>query len=57
MSLVIETVRKSQGMTIAIEEARTLDVTAKEMTIEAIARSPQGAINWVELETSHGPIP
>jgi hypothetical protein len=41
-SLVIETTREIQGMTITTREVRTLDASGKEMTIEAITRSPQG---------------
>lgn len=43
-SLVIETTREIRGMTITTKEVRTLDVIGKEMTIEAITRSPQGEI-------------
>jgi hypothetical protein len=43
-SLVIETRREIQGMTITTREVRTLDATGNEMTIEAITRSPQGEI-------------
>lgn len=43
-SLVIETTREIRGMTITTREVRTLDVSGKEMTIEAITRSPQGEI-------------
>ena len=43
-SLVIETVREIQGMTITTKEVRTLDASGKEMTIEAVTRSPQGEI-------------
>jgi hypothetical protein len=43
-SLVIETTREIQGMTITTREVRTLDTTGKEMTIEATTRSPQGEI-------------
>jgi hypothetical protein len=43
-SLVIETRREIQGMTITTREVRTLDATGKEMTIEATTRSPQGEI-------------
>ena len=40
--LVIETTREIQGMTITTREVRTLDATGKEMTIEAMTRSPKG---------------
>jgi hypothetical protein len=43
-SLVIETSREIRGMTITSKEVRTLDSTGKEMTIEAVTRSPQGEI-------------
>lgn len=43
-SLVIETRREIQGMTITTREVRTLDTTGKEMTIEATTRSPQGEV-------------
>ena len=43
-SLVIETSREIRGMTITSKEARTLDTTGKEITIEALIRSPQGEI-------------
>ena len=43
-SLVIETTREIRGMTITTREVRTLDTTGKEMTIDAITRSPQGEI-------------
>jgi hypothetical protein len=43
-SLVIETTREIRGMTIMTREVRTLDATGKEMTIEAIAQTPQGEI-------------
>ena len=43
-SLVIETTREIRGMTIMTKEVRLLDTTRKEMTIEAITRSPQGEI-------------
>lgn len=43
-SLVIETAREIQRMTITTREVRTLDATGKEMTIEAMARSPKGEI-------------
>jgi hypothetical protein len=33
-----------RGMTITTKEVRTLDRTGKDMTIEAITRSPQGEI-------------
>jgi hypothetical protein len=43
-SLVIETSRQIQGMTITTREVRTLDTTGKQMTIEATTRSPQGEV-------------
>jgi hypothetical protein len=43
-SLVIETKREIQGMTITTREVRTLDATGNEMTIEATTRSPQGEV-------------
>jgi hypothetical protein len=43
-SLVIETTREIRGMTITSKEVRTLDASGKEMTIEAVMRSPQGEI-------------
>jgi hypothetical protein len=43
-SLVIETRREIQGMTITTREVRTLDATGKEMTIEATTQSPQGEV-------------
>ena len=43
-SLVIETTREIQGMSITTREVRTLDATGREMTIEAITRTPQGEI-------------
>jgi hypothetical protein len=43
-SLVIETRREIQGMTITTREVRTLDATGNEMTIEATTRSPQGEV-------------
>lgn len=43
-SLVIETTREIQGMTIVTKEIRTLDATGREMTIEAITQTPQGEI-------------
>jgi hypothetical protein len=43
-SLVIETTREIQGMTITTREVRTLDASGKEMTIEATTRAPQGDI-------------
>lgn len=43
-TLVIETTREIQGVTITTKEVRTLDPNGKEMTIEAITRSPQGEI-------------
>jgi hypothetical protein len=43
-SLVIETTRVIQGMTITTREVRTLDATGKEMTIDATTRSPQGEV-------------
>jgi hypothetical protein len=43
-SLVIETTREIQGMTIMTREVRTLDPTGMQMTIEAITRSPQGEV-------------
>jgi hypothetical protein len=43
-SLVIETTREIQGMTIMTTEVRTLDPTGRQMTIEAITRSPQGEV-------------
>jgi hypothetical protein len=43
-SLIIETSREIQGMNITTREVRTLDASGKEMTIEAITRSPQGEI-------------
>ena len=36
-------------MTITTKEVRTLDVIGKEMTIEAITRSPQGEIKQGRL--------
>lgn len=41
-SLVIETTREIRGMTVTTKEVRTLDASGKEMTIEAVTRSPQG---------------
>jgi hypothetical protein len=57
-SLVIETVREIQGMTITTKEVRTLDATGKEMTIEAVTQTPQGdptarAEQSGELEVRH----
>jgi hypothetical protein len=43
-SLVIETTREIQGVTITTREVRTLDSSGKEITIDAITRSPQGEI-------------
>jgi hypothetical protein len=43
-SLVIETRREIQGMTITTREVRTLDATGNEMTMEATTRSPQGEV-------------
>jgi len=43
-SLVIETSRVIQGMTVTTREVRTLDTGGKEMTIEAVTKSPQGEI-------------
>jgi hypothetical protein len=43
-SLVIETTRDIQGMTITTREVRTLDATGMEMTIDATTRSPQGEV-------------
>jgi hypothetical protein len=43
-SLVIETTREIQGMTITTKEVRTLDTTGREMTIEATTGSPQGEV-------------
>ena len=44
-SLVIETTREIQGMTITTREVRTLDASGNEMTIEATTRAPQGDIS------------
>jgi hypothetical protein len=43
-SLVIETTREIQGMTITTREVRTLDASGNEMTIDATTRNPQGDI-------------
>ncbi len=43
-SLVIETRRQIQGMTITTKEIRTLDATGNEMTVEATTQSPQGDV-------------
>jgi hypothetical protein len=43
-SLVIETTREFNGMTITTKEVRTLSADGKTMTVDSTSQTPQGEV-------------